>query len=70
MQAPKEALDLNVTYVRICGGGIIFIIAGGWKRTQKNIEDKIRKLELLLGSRVSQLFLFDLWYKMVYNVTL
>ena len=27
MQAPKEALDLTVTYVRICGGGIIFIIA-------------------------------------------
>ena len=27
MQAPKEALDLTVTYVRICGGGIFFIIA-------------------------------------------
>lgn len=27
MQAPKEALDLTVTYVRICGGGILFIIA-------------------------------------------
>jgi len=27
MQAPKEAVDLTVTYVRICGGGIIFIIA-------------------------------------------
>lgn len=27
MQAPEEALDLTVTYVRICGGGIIFIIA-------------------------------------------
>lgn len=27
MQAPKEALDLTVLYVRICGGGIIFIIA-------------------------------------------
>ncbi|WP_054743315.1 MATE family efflux transporter [Cellulosilyticum ruminicola] len=26
MQAPKEALDLTVLYVRICGGGIIFII--------------------------------------------
>lgn len=27
MQAPDEALNLTVTYVRICGGGIIFIIA-------------------------------------------
>lgn len=27
MQAPKEALDLTVLYVRICGGGIFFIIA-------------------------------------------
>lgn len=27
MQAPAEALDLTVTYVRICGGGIFFIIA-------------------------------------------
>lgn len=27
MQAPAEALDLTVLYVRICGGGIIFIIA-------------------------------------------
>lgn len=27
MQAPEEALDLTVTYVRICGGGIFFIIA-------------------------------------------
>ncbi len=27
MQAPKEALDLTVIYVRICGGGIVFIIA-------------------------------------------
>jgi putative MATE family efflux protein len=27
MQAPQEALDLTVTYVRICGGGIVFIIA-------------------------------------------
>ena len=27
MQAPKEALDLTVQYVRICGGGIVFIIA-------------------------------------------
>lgn len=27
MQAPEEALDLTVQYVRICGGGIIFIIA-------------------------------------------
>jgi putative MATE family efflux protein len=27
MQAPEEAVDLTVTYVRICGGGIVFIIA-------------------------------------------
>lgn len=27
MQAPEEAIDLTVTYVRICGGGLIFIIA-------------------------------------------
>lgn len=27
MQAPKEALDLTVTYVQICGGGILFVIA-------------------------------------------
>ncbi|MGN0585935.1 MAG: MATE family efflux transporter [Oscillospiraceae bacterium] len=27
MQAPEEALDLTVQYVRICGGGIVFIIA-------------------------------------------
>ena len=27
MQAPTEALDLTVLYVRICGGGIFFIIA-------------------------------------------
>lgn len=27
MQAPKEALDLTILYVRICGGGIVFIIA-------------------------------------------
>lgn len=27
MQAPEEALDLTVLYVRICGGGIVFIIA-------------------------------------------
>lgn len=27
MQAPEEALDLTITYVRICGGGIVFIIA-------------------------------------------
>lgn len=27
MQAPEEALDLTVQYVRICGGGIFFIIA-------------------------------------------
>lgn len=27
MQAPDEAIDLTVTYVRICGGGIVFIIA-------------------------------------------
>lgn len=27
MQAPKEALELTALYVRICGGGIIFIIS-------------------------------------------
>jgi putative MATE family efflux protein len=27
MQAPEEAVDLTAMYVRICGGGIIFIIA-------------------------------------------
>ncbi|MCD7730950.1 MAG: MATE family efflux transporter [Oscillospiraceae bacterium] len=27
MQAPEEALDLTVSYIRICGGGIAFIIA-------------------------------------------
>ena len=27
MQAPAEALDLTVRYVRICGGGIFFIVA-------------------------------------------
>lgn len=27
MQAPKEALDLTESYVRICGGGIFFIVA-------------------------------------------
>ena len=27
MQAPKEAVDATVLYVRICGGGIFFIIA-------------------------------------------
>ena len=27
MQAPKEAIDLTATYVRICGGGIFFIVA-------------------------------------------
>jgi putative MATE family efflux protein len=27
MQAPEEAVDLTVSYVRICGGGIVFIIA-------------------------------------------
>ena len=27
MQAPAEAVDATVTYVRICGGGIVFIIA-------------------------------------------
>lgn len=27
MQAPEEALELTVLYVRICGGGIFFIIA-------------------------------------------
>lgn len=26
MQAPAEALDLTVTYVRICGGGILFTV--------------------------------------------
>lgn len=27
MQAPAEAVDLTASYVRICGGGIIFIVA-------------------------------------------
>ncbi|MDO4458824.1 MAG: MATE family efflux transporter [Clostridia bacterium] len=27
MQAPEEALDLTVTYIRICGAGFIFVIA-------------------------------------------
>ena len=27
MQAPGEAMDLTVTYVRICGGGMIFVVA-------------------------------------------
>jgi putative MATE family efflux protein len=27
LNAPAEALDLTITYVRICGGGIIFVIA-------------------------------------------
>ncbi len=27
MQAPAEAVDLTATYVRICGGGIFFIVA-------------------------------------------
>ena len=27
MQAPQESLDLTVSYVRICGGGIFFIVA-------------------------------------------
>lgn len=27
MQAPKEAVSLTTTYVRICGGGIFFIVA-------------------------------------------
>ena len=27
MQAPKEALSLTKDYVRICGGGIFFIVA-------------------------------------------
>lgn len=27
MQAPKDALELTILYVRICGGGILFIIA-------------------------------------------
>jgi putative MATE family efflux protein len=27
MQAPEEALDLTILYIRICGGGIVFVIA-------------------------------------------
>jgi len=27
MQAPAEALDLTVLYIRICGGGMVFVIA-------------------------------------------
>ena len=27
MQAPEEAVGLTVSYVRICGGGIFFIVA-------------------------------------------
>lgn len=27
MQAPEEAVDLTASYVRICGGGIFFIVA-------------------------------------------
>ena len=27
MQAPKESLDLTVSYIRICGSGIFFIVA-------------------------------------------
>ena len=27
MQAPKEAVELTSVYVRICGGGIFFIVA-------------------------------------------
>lgn len=27
MQAPAEAVDLTASYVRICGGGIFFIVA-------------------------------------------
>lgn len=27
MKAPEDALELTITYVRICGGGILFIIA-------------------------------------------
>lgn len=27
LQAPEEALDLTVLYLRICGGGIVFVIA-------------------------------------------
>ena len=27
MQAPEEAVDLTTSYVRICGGGILFIVA-------------------------------------------
>ena len=27
MQAPEEAFDLTVLYIRICGGGILFIVA-------------------------------------------
>lgn len=26
MNAPKEAFDLTVTYVRVCGGGIVFVV--------------------------------------------
>ena len=27
LQAPEEAIDLTVLYIRICGGGIVFVIA-------------------------------------------
>ena len=27
MQAPEEAVDLTASYIRICGGGIFFIVA-------------------------------------------
>ncbi len=27
MQAPEEAMDLTVLYIRICGGGIVFVVA-------------------------------------------
>ena len=27
MQAPEEALDLTVQYIRICGAGMVFVIA-------------------------------------------
>ena len=27
MQAPQEAVELTSSYVRICGGGIFFIVA-------------------------------------------
>ena len=27
LNAPKEAYDLTVTYIRICGAGILFVVA-------------------------------------------